>query len=93
MAYARVVTFEGVSQDAANEIRQEISQGERPEGIPATEILVLADSAGGKLQVITFYDTEDDYRQGDQTLQGMSPPQGMNRASVEKYEVTVRRTA
>jgi hypothetical protein len=92
VAYARVVTFEGVSPDAVNEIRQEISQGERPEGIPATEILVLAGESG-KVQITTFYDTEDDYRQGDQTLQDMSPPEGLNRASVEKFEVAVRRTA
>jgi hypothetical protein len=74
MAYARVVNFDGVSQDAANEIRQEISQGERPDDIPATEIMVLADAEGGKLQIITFYNTEEDYQRGDQTLQGMNPP-------------------
>jgi hypothetical protein len=93
MAYARVVTFEGVSEEAANAIQQEINQGERPDDIPATEIMVLADTGSGKVQIITFYDSEEDYQRGDQTLQGMSPPEGMNRTSVGKYEVTVRRTA
>ena len=92
MAYARVATFENVPPEALEEITKEIREGERPEGLPATEIVVLADRDGGKLQAITFYDSEDDYRQGDQTLRTMSPPGAMGAASVAKYEVAVRRS-
>ena len=92
MAYARVATFENVPPEALEEITKEIREGERPEGLPATEVVVLADCDGGKLQAITFYDSEDDYRQGDQTLRTMSPPGAMGAASVAKYEVAVRRS-
>ena len=92
MAYARVATFQNVPQDALDEITREIRDGERPEGLPATEVLVLADRDGGKMQAITFFDSDDDYRQGDQTLKAMSPPSGMGSASIEKYEVVVRRS-
>jgi hypothetical protein len=92
MAYARVASFENVPSEALEEITKEIRDGERPENLPATEILVLADREGGKMQAITFYDSEDDYRQGDQTLRAMSPPGAMGAASVARYEVAVRRS-
>jgi hypothetical protein len=92
MAYARVASFENVPPEALQEITKEIREGERPENLPATEILVLADREGGKLQAITFYDSEDDYRQGDETLKAMSPPGSMGGATVAKYEVAVRRS-
>jgi hypothetical protein len=43
------------------------------------------------MQAITFFDSEDDYRQGDETLRAMSPPGAMGSATVAKYEVAVRR--
>jgi hypothetical protein len=92
MAYTRVATFDNVPKEALAEITKEIRDGEKPEGLPATEVIVLADREGGKLQAITFFDSEDDYRQGDQTLKAMSPPSGMGSASIEKYEVAVRRS-
>jgi hypothetical protein len=92
MAYARVASFENVPQEALEEITSQIRDGERPENLPATEIIVLADREGGKMQAITFFDSEDDYRQGDEALRAMSPPGGMGSASVAKYEVAVRRS-
>jgi hypothetical protein len=92
MAYARVASFENVPSEALEEITKEIRDGERPENLPATEILVLADREGGKMQAITFFDSEDDYRQGDETLRAMSPPGAMGAASVARYEVAVRRS-
>ena len=92
MAYARVATFQNVPPEALDEITKEIREAELPEGLPATEVIVLADREGGKLQAITFFDSEDDYRQGDQTLRAMNPPSGMGSASIEKYEVAVRRS-
>jgi hypothetical protein len=41
---------------------------------------------------IGFFENEDDYRQGDETLNSMSPPgEGMGqRVAVEKYEVALQ---
>ena len=91
MALARVVTFEGVSKDRMDEMKREMSQGERPEGVPATEILVLHDPETEKSLVVVFFESEDDYRTGDETLSAMpagdTPGQ---RTSVARYDVAMR---
>ena len=94
MALARVVTFEGVSSDRIEEMKREMQGDERPEGLPATEIVVLHDAEAERSLVLVFFETEEDYRQGDETLSAM--PAGDTpgrRASVDKYEVAVRMTA
>ena len=94
MALARVVKFEGVGSERMAEMKREISEGQRPEGVPATEIVVLHDADSEKALVVLFFDSEDDYRQGDETLSAM--PTGDTpgrRVSVSKYEVVVRMTA
>jgi hypothetical protein len=93
MALARVVTFEGVSKDRMAELQRELSEGEQPEDIPATELIVLHDPDGEKSVVVVFFDNEDDYKRGDEALSAM--PAGDTpgrRASVGKYEVAVRRS-
>jgi hypothetical protein len=92
MAYARVASFENVPQEALEEITSQIRDGERPENLPATEVIVLADRESGKMQAITLFDSEEDYRRGDETLRAMNPPGAMGAASVGKYEVAVRRS-
>jgi hypothetical protein len=91
MAIARVVTFEGVSKDRMDQMKGEMEQGGRPEDIPATEIVVLHDPNADKSQVILFFENEDDYRRGDETLNAMpagdTPGQ---RTSVAKYDVAMR---
>ena len=93
MALARVVTFDGVDKDRMEEMKREMDQGERPEGLPATELIVLHDGDAGKAVAIVFFDNEDDYRQGDETLNAMpagdTPGQ---RTSVTKYDVVTRMT-
>ena len=37
---------------------------ERPEGVPATEIIVLHDAESEKSLAIVFFENEDDYRTG-----------------------------
>lgn len=94
MALARVVTFEDVSADRMDEMSREIQDGERPEGLPATEVIVLHDPEAKKSLAIVFFETEDDYRQGDATLSAM--PTGDTpgrRTSVTKYNVAVRMEA
>ena len=94
MALARVVTFEDVSADRMDEMSREIQDGERPEGLPATEVIVLHDPEAKKSLAIVFFETEEDYRQGDATLSAM--PTGDTpgrRTSVTKYNVAVRMEA
>jgi hypothetical protein len=43
MALARVVSFEAVNADRMAEMSREMQEGERPEGLPATEVIVLHD--------------------------------------------------
>ena len=94
MALARVVAFDGVTTDRMEQMRSEMTDGERPEGVPAKEIVVLHDPEGEKSLVILFFDTEDDYRAGDEFLNAMpagdTPGQ---RASVTRYDVAVRMQA
>ena len=85
------MTFAGISSDRMAEMKREMEGGERPEGVPATEIIVLHDPDADKVLVILFFETEDDYRQGDETLNAMpagdTPGQ---RTSVTKYQVATR---
>jgi hypothetical protein len=93
VAYARVVAFDGVDSDKMREMAQQVNQDERPEDIPATEIVVLHDADAGKALVILFFETEEDYRQGDATLNAMDASETPGqRSSVDKYEVAVKRS-
>jgi hypothetical protein len=91
MALARVVSFDGVTQDRIQEMRAEMQDSQPPEGLPAKEIIVLHDPDAEKSVVIVFFDSEDDYRQGDEVLSGMpagdTPGQ---RTGVAKYDVPMR---
>ena len=94
MALARAVTFDGVGKDRIDQIKREMSEGEQPEGIPATEVVVLHDPEAERALVILFFDNDDDYRRGDEALNAM--PAGDTpgrRTSVTRYDVTVRMTA
>jgi hypothetical protein len=95
MALARVVAFEGVSKDRMDEMKREMDEGSgRPEGVPATEIIVLHDADAEKSLAIVFFDSEEDYQRGDEALNAM--PAGDTpgrRTSVTKYDVTGRMTA
>ena len=94
MPIARVVSFDGVSSDRMAEMQREMEGGDRPDDVPAKEIVVLHDPEAEKSLVILFFETEDDYRRGDEALNAMpagdTPGQ---RTSVGKYEVAARMTA
>ena len=91
MPIARVVAFDGVSSERMAEMQREMQGSERPDEVPAKEIVVLHDPEGEKSLVILFFETEDDYRRGDAALNAMpagdTPGQ---RSSVEKYQVAFR---
>ena len=93
MALARVVTFEGVDKARMDEMDREMQGREQPEGLNATEFLVLHDAEAEKSLVILFFENEDDYKQGDEVLNAM--PAGDTpgrRSSVAKYDVAMRMT-
>jgi hypothetical protein len=91
MALARVVGFDGVDSERIAQMRQEMEQGERPDDIPASEVIVLHDSEAQKSLAIVFFDNEEDYARGDAALNAMpatdTPGQ---RTSVAKYDVAIR---
>ena len=91
MAIARVVTFEGVSTQRIAELKREFEEGDRPDEVPAKEFLVLHDPESERSMAILLFDSEDDYRRGDEALNAMptddTPGQ---RTSVTKYDVAVR---
>lgn len=94
--YARVARWEGADakslEESAARIRaQAESEGGPPPGVPAKEFLLLHDTAAGKAIAISMFESEDDYREGDETLNSMSPPGGGmgDRVSVDKFELAV----
>jgi hypothetical protein len=93
MALARVVTFEGVDRDRIEQLRQQIETGEQPEGLDATEILVLHDGDGNRSLTVVFFDNEDDYARGNAILDAMPRDDTPGeRTSVSKYDVAIRMT-
>jgi hypothetical protein len=91
--YARVVTFENATSidETANMIRE----GDRPEGVPATDVYLMADRDAGKVVVVTLFETEADMQKGHETLSAMDPPGGGfgKRTSVDLLEVVVHMSA
>jgi hypothetical protein len=93
MPLARVVTFDGVDSDRMAQMRSEMEGSERPEGVPASEIIVLHDPDAQKSLVVVFFESEADYQTGDAALSAMpaSDTPGQ-RTSVTKYDVAHRMT-
>ena len=92
--YARVARWEGGDADAiraaADEMKKNAAQGP-PEGVPATGFTMLIDPDNGRSLAIALFETEDDLRKGDETLNSMNPSNDDtgSRASVETYEMAV----
>ena len=92
MALARVVSFDGVSQERVEEMKAQMNEG-RPDEIPASEIVMLYDADAQKAVVVLFFDNEDDYSRADAALSAMPADETPGqRTSVGKYEVAVRAT-
>jgi hypothetical protein len=94
--YARVATFEGGDPTTVRETTAQINERSAegpPEGVPSTGLMILSNPEDGKVIAIGLFETEEDLRQGDQTLSAMDPPVpgGMGkRVSVEMFEVPVK---
>ena len=93
MPLARVVSFDGVSSDRMAEMKNEIEGGDQPEGMNATEMLLLHDPGSDQALAVLFFENEDDYRRGHEILDAMptSDTPGQ-RTSVKKYDVALRMT-
>jgi hypothetical protein len=94
MALARVVAFDGVDEQRIADMKRNVEEGERPDDLPASEIMILHDPDGQRSLAIVFFENEDDYRKGDATLSAM-PADAVpgRRTSVDKYQVAIRATA
>lgn len=93
MALARVVGFNGVTNERIEELRQQIGEQGRPDEIPASEIMLLYDADAQRSLAILIFENEDDYRRGEEALQAM--PAGEtpgSRTSIDKYTVAIRAT-
>jgi hypothetical protein len=93
MAIARVVSFDGVSKERVEQMKGEIEGGQPPEGMKASELIVLHDADAEKSLAIVFFDTEEDYKRGDEILSAMpaSDTPGQ-RTGVNRYDVPIRVT-
>lgn len=93
--YARVARFTGADQESMERniagIRERSASGP-PEGVPGKAFTLLADKANGTVIAIGFFETEEDMRQGDETLNQMNPPEGSmgSRSSVDLCEVEIQ---
>jgi hypothetical protein len=91
--FARVATFEGepdqIREMAAN-IGREADESGPPEGLPAKEFFFLTGRDSGKGLAIVLFETEDDLRQGDETLNAMSPDEpSIRRTGVELFDIPI----
>jgi hypothetical protein len=94
VAFARVVTFDGVSKERMDEMEREMEGGDPPEGFPKAEMIALHDPEAEKSLVVLILETDDDYKKADEILNAMpagdTPGQ---RTSVTKYSVAMRMTS
>ena len=90
---ARAVTFDEVSKERIEGLRQEIEGGTPPEGLNAKEMILLHDPDGEKSLALVFFDSEEDYQRGDEILGGMDTSDTPGRrTSVTRYDVALRVT-
>jgi len=93
MALARVVEFEGVSQERADEMKERMQGGTPPEGLPSMEFVWLHDGDSEKSLVIQIFDSEEDYQRGAAMLEAMPADETPGqRTSVTKYDVAHRQS-
>ena len=91
--YVRIARFEGGdladADQAVARVRQQM-QGERPPGLEgAKRLLMLIDRQNGRGMGVTFFESEEDLRRGDEALNAMTPQGDARRVSVEMYEVAL----
>jgi hypothetical protein len=91
--YARVATFDS---DPANVdqviemVRSSVESEETPEGLEGAKMMMLVNRENGKGLGVTFFESEEAMRRGDQALNAMDPHGMERRTSVEFFEVPVQ---
>ena len=87
--YARVVRFTDVKSDQIDRIKGEIEGGDGPPpGVNAKGIRVMVDESQGTAVVVLFFDSEEDMKQADATMEAMDTGETPGtRASVDRCEV------
>jgi hypothetical protein len=91
--YVRIARFEGGDVAEADQavagVRQQMGE-ERPPGLEAAKrLMMLIDRQNGRGLGLTFFESEDDLRRGDEALNAMNPQGSARRMSVETYEVAI----
>ena len=94
--FVRIARFEGSDPSQVDEgierVRAMMEDGPMPPGLEhARRSMMLVDRRTGTGLGVTFFDSEDDLRAGDQALNDMSRPAGAtgDRTAVELYEVAI----
>ena len=94
MTLARVVTFDGITSERMAEMASDIEGNDQPEGLNATEMMILHDPEAQTATAIVFFANEDDYQAGHAILDAMPRDDTPgNRTSVTKTNVAVRMTS
>jgi hypothetical protein len=91
--YARIATFESDPanvDDAISMVRGQVESGETPPGLEGAKMMMLVNRETGKGVGITFFESEEAMRRGDEALNAMSTGGTERRTSVEFYEVPVQ---
>jgi hypothetical protein len=92
MALARVVEFEGVSDDHMEALTRDIEAEGPRDDVPASQMLILHDPEAARSVAILIFETEDDYDRGDATLNAMSSDETPGRrTSVSRYKVALHK--
>jgi hypothetical protein len=93
MAFARVATFEGITVEHLDALRQRVEEQGQPDGMNATDFIVLYDPDAGKTLSIVLFDSAEDYERGSAILDGIPRDDAPGeRTSVDRYEVAIRTT-
>jgi hypothetical protein len=70
-------------------MKREMREGDRPEELPVTEVIVLHDPEAEKSLVILFFETEDDYERGHEVLNAMpagdTPGERASRGTTSRF--------
>jgi hypothetical protein len=87
--YARVVRFTDANMDQINSTAARIeAEDGPPPGIPAKGIRMMVDESQGTAVVVVFFESEEDLKKGNETLDAMDPSETPGtRASVDLCEV------
>ena len=74
-------------------MQRDMQDREQPEGLNATEIIMLHDPDAEKALVLLFFENEDEYRKGDEILNAVPAGDTPGRRSgVAKWQVAHRMT-